>query len=300
MQDWELTEDDTFSFVRGYLKIGEYDKALHCLSGINRDGSMLKSLKYASIKTMILEKQGKHEQALGMYKEYTATLERYHGELLSQGLLFADKKHQLEVENLREIQGRDRIIWSTLCGILGLLLFAGWLYYRGYKKELVAANLRFEISRLESERDSLKELQGSQSEWSKPLQKIIESRFEMLNGLLAREITSDESHAKSYYKWIESVRSDKQKFMDSTRLAFTASHPKFIDYLEQHGLSADEINYLCLYAIGLCGKEVGEYIQLKRHYSISSEIRKKLGMGEHETNIGIYVRRLLKESGGIR
>lgn len=52
---------------------------------------------------------------------------------------------------------------------------------------------------------------------------------------------------------------------------------KFMEYLEQHGLSIDEINYLCLYAIGLRGKEVGEYIQIKRHYIISHEIRMKLG-----------------------
>jgi len=41
---------------------------------------------------------------------------------------------------------------------------------------------------------------------------------------------------------------------------------------------------------GLCV----EYIQLKRHYIISHEIRKKLGIDEHETNIGLYIRRQLK------
>lgn len=82
--------------------------------------------------------------------------------------------------------------------------------------------------------------------------------------------------------------------MDSTRLAFAASHPKFMEYLEQHGLSMYEINYLCLYAIGLRGKEVGNYIQIKRHYIISHEIRKKLGIDEHETNIGLYIRKLMR------
>ena len=86
--------------------------------------------------------------------------------------------------------------------------------------------------------------------------------------------------------------------MDSARVAFTASHPRFMEYLEHHGLSTDEINYLCLYAIGLRGKDVGEYLQLKRHYIVSHEIRKKLGIGEHETNIGIYVRKLMKDSAG--
>ena len=83
--------------------------------------------------------------------------------------------------------------------------------------------------------------------------------------------------------------------MNSTRLAFTASHPGFIEFLETHDLTADEINYLCLYAIGLRGKEVGEYIQLKRHYNVSSAIRKKLGMTEHDTNIGLFVRRKMSE-----
>lgn len=117
----------------------------------------------------------------------------------------------------------------------------------------------------------------------------------MLNGLLAREITRNDSYAEPYNKWIEAIRNDKKKFMNSIRLAFTASHPKFMEYLEQCGLTADEINYLCLYAIGLRGKEVGEYIQMKRHYIISHEIRKKLGIDEHETNIGLYIRRLMKD-----
>ena len=82
--------------------------------------------------------------------------------------------------------------------------------------------------------------------------------------------------------------------MDSTRLAFKASHSQFMKYLEDCGLTESEQNYLCLYAIGMRGKEIGEYIQLKRHYHISSDIRKKLGIDEHETNIGIYIRKLMK------
>ena len=117
----------------------------------------------------------------------------------------------------------------------------------------------------------------------------------MLNGLLAKEITNNDAYSKPYDKWIESIHKDKDEFMNTTRLAFKASHPKFIEYLEQHELTESEINYVCLYAVGLRGKEVGEYIQLKRHYHISSDIRKKLGIDEHQTNIGIYIRKLMKQ-----
>lgn len=325
----DLTTDEIMNFAKGYAKIGECNKAINFLSRINLNTSSLDSLKYISIKIEIMEKQGNYEQALSLYKDYSVMLERYQSELLSQDLLFSDKKHQLKIENLIEIHNRDRIIWVTLCSILGLFILIGWLYYQNYrskarriltekentnlklkqdnlrkekervelerdKKILETENLKLEISQLVSERDNLKELQSKLSEFSQPIQDVIKIRLDMLNGLLAKEITNNDSYAEPYNKWIETVHNDKKKFMDSTRLAFAASHPKFIEYLEQHGLSIDEINYLCLYAIGLRGKEVGEYIQLKRHYIISHEIRKKLGIDEHETNIGLYIRRQLK------
>ena len=350
-QDLELSKDETMDFARGYSKIGEYDKALNILAEISPAAFTMDSLKYASVKIEILEKQGKYEQALNLYRDYSAMHEGYLSKLISHDLLFSDKKHQLEMDNLMKIQDRDRIIWATLCGIFALTILVGWLYYRAYRSktrrilaekenenlkleqdnlrkekekaalerdkktleaenlekdkkrleaeqrqyELEAANLRLEISQLESERDHLKELQKEQSELAKPIQKVIKDRLDILNGLLAKEITQNDSYAESYNNWIETVHNDKKKFMDSTRLAFAASHPKFMEYLEQHGLSTDEINYLCLYAIGLRGKEVGEYIQMKRHYIVSHEIRKKLGIDQHETNLGLYIRRLIKD-----
>ena len=350
-QDLELSKDETMNFARGYSKIGEYDKALNILAEISPAAFTMDSLKYASVKIEILEKQGKYEQALNLYRDYSAMHEGYLNKLISHDLLFSDKKHQLEMENLMKIQDRDRIIWATLCGIFALTILVGWLYYRAYRSktrrilaekenenlkleqdnlrkekekaelerdkktleaenlekdkkrleaeqrqyELEAANLRLEISQLESERDHLKELQKEQSELAKPIQKVIKDRLDILNSLLAKEITQNDSYAESYNNWIETVHNDKKKFMDSTRLAFAASHPKFMEYLEQHGLSNDEINYLCLYAIGLRGKEVGEYIQMKRHYIVSHEIRKKLGIDQHETNLGLYIRRLIKD-----
>lgn len=308
-QDMELTKDETMTFALGYSKIGEYDKALSLLSEITPSEYIMDSLKYIIITTDILEKQGKYEQALNSYKDYSEMLERYQRDLLSQDLLFSDKKHQLEMKSLMEIQNRDKIIWGTLCGIFVLVILMGWIYYRSYlsktkrilaEKEnenlrLEQANLKLEISQLESERDNLKELQKGQLELAKPIQDVIKIRLDILNSLLAKEITNNDSYAKPYNKWIEMVHNDKKKFMDSTRLAFAVSHPKLMEYLEQHGLSTDEINYLCLYTIGLRGKEVGEYIQLKRHYIISHEIRKKLGIDEHETNIGLYIRRLMKD-----
>lgn len=163
------------------------------------------------------------------------------------------------------------------------------------RQSLVADNLRLKIEQLENESATLKEILEKQKNLAKPIENAIKIRIEMLNGLLATQITENDSYAKTYEAWRDRLIQDKDEFMNTTRLAFKASHPRFIEYLEEHGLTEPEINYLCLFAIGLRGKEAGEYIQLKRHYHISSDIRKKLGIDEHQTNIGIYIRKLMKK-----
>lgn len=163
------------------------------------------------------------------------------------------------------------------------------------RQSLAAENLRLKIEQLEDESASLKGILEKRKDLAKPIEEAIKIRIEMLNGLLAAQITDNNAYAKSYGDWRDKLIQDKDEFMNTTRLAFKASHPRFIEYLEDHGLTESEINYVCLYAIGLRGKEAGEFMQLKRHYNISSEIRSKLGLSEHNTNIGIYVRHLMKD-----
>jgi Tfp pilus assembly protein PilO len=165
------------------------------------------------------------------------------------------------------------------------------------RRALELENLRLEKAQLEGERANLHNLLQTRKELAAPIQDAIKERLNVLNGLLAKEISENDTYAKPYMKWIDSIRVNRNEFMESTRLAFTASHPAFMDYILQKGLTDDEVKYVCLYAMGLRGKEIGEYIQLKRHYTMSSTIRRKLGIDEHETNIGLYIRRLMEQMG---
>jgi tetratricopeptide (TPR) repeat protein len=162
------------------------------------------------------------------------------------------------------------------------------------KKALEAENLAHRVTALENESETLKSLIGSKEELPIEVQREIKVRIEMLNSLLASYITNNDQYEKPYDVWIKELTDNKGEFMNSNRLAFQVSHPRFIQYFEDHGLSIDEINYVCLYAIGLRGKEVGNYMNKRSHVNTSSAIRKKLGIDKHETNIGIYVRKLLK------
>src|SRR5574344_2019036 len=116
-------------FAYGYSRIGDYDKAMTLLSGISPAAQTLDSLKYLSVKLKVLEKQGKYEQAFALYNEFSSMLGRLQNGLLSQDLLFANKKHQLEVNHLTEIRNRDRIIFVSICSILALIILVGWLFY---------------------------------------------------------------------------------------------------------------------------------------------------------------------------
>lgn len=163
------------------------------------------------------------------------------------------------------------------------------------KKALEAENLAHRVETLENESASLKELMDSQDELPSEVQQAIKVRIEMLNALMASYITDDDRYEKPYEAWIKELTDNTEEFMNSNRLAFQVSHPRFIQYFEEHDLTVSEINYVCLYAIGLRGKEVGNYMKKRSHVNISSGIRKKLGIDKHETNIGIYVRKLLKD-----
>ncbi|MDE5790981.1 MAG: hypothetical protein K2H96_07115 [Muribaculaceae bacterium] len=162
------------------------------------------------------------------------------------------------------------------------------------KKALEAENLANRVETLENESTSLKELIDSQEELPTEVQQAIKVRIEMLNALMAGYITDNNQYEKPYEIWIKELTDNTEEFMNSNRLAFRVSHPRFIQYFEDHDLTVSEINYVCLYAIGLRGKEVGIYMKKRSHVNISSGIRKKLGIDKYETNIGIYVRKLLK------
>lgn len=162
------------------------------------------------------------------------------------------------------------------------------------KKTLEAENLANRVEALEEESESLRTLLNTPENLPQEVRDAIKTRVEMLNSLLASYITANNKLETPYEVWVKELTANTEKFMDSNRLAFTASHPNFIKYFEDHDLTISEINYVCLYALGLKGKEVGNYMKKRSHVNISSAIRKKLGIDKHETNIGIYVRKLLK------
>ena len=193
--------------------------------------------------------------------ELTDTLQRQNSRIIQER--YADKLELVE---------RRRQTWAIILAALAVLAFC-------------IAIIRRYAHRLKQKPDD-------------EAMSLIRQRLSVLDKVLASHISSDDKAYRISEEEIENLISDRESFLISTKIVFKENHPGFISILEQKGLSDWEIGYCCLFTLGLKGKEVGEFIQKKRHYIISSEIRKKLGLGEHDTNIGIWLRTLLSETEG--
>ena len=119
---------------------------------------------------------------------------------------------------------------------------------------------------------------------------IIRERMSVLDKFLASRLSSDCSFDKAAEAELDRLVSDQDDFMRSTMVLFRDSHPEFVAELKSHDLTDWEVGYCCLYVLGLKGKDVGNYLKKKRNYIISSDIRRKLGLSEHDTNLGIWLR----------
>lgn len=123
--------------------------------------------------------------------------------------------------------------------------------------------------------------------------RIINERLTLFHTFIASYIADREDLDKKASQELEKLVSDKENFLYSTRIAFEEAYPNFMKHLSEKNLTDNEKNYCCLYLLGLSGKEVGNYIGLQRHYvKYAMPIREKLGLGEHDRNLGPYLKNL--------
>ncbi len=143
------------------------------------------------------------------------------------------------------------------------------------------------------ERDALSKMAEAQNA-DEEMKAVIKQRLALLNKVIASYITDSSSANKEANAQIEMLISNREAFLESTRKSFEAGHPKFMAYLRSRDLTDWEVNYCCLYLVGLNGKEIGEYINIKKHYTYGRVIRHKLGLGEHDKNLANHLKNLLE------
>lgn len=144
-----------------------------------------------------------------------------------------------------------------------------------------------------SERDSLNDMLTNSSIREETMT-IIRKRLEVLNAIVVSHLSDRESDNKRANEQLQNLIANREEFIKSTRLTLEENYPHFFAYLHDKGLEEFEIDFCCLYAIGMKGKEVKAYTNLNRHYKDSSEVRQKLGLVESDTNLSNFLQKLLK------
>ena len=185
--DFELDRDAAMDFARGYSKIGELDKAWDMITSVSPGAHPADSLKYATVKLDILERQGKYEEAFDLYRDYSAMLERYQKDLLTQDLLFSDKKHQLEVDVLQERTQKERFVWIAL-GVILLLIIIYQMWVR--KLRIEHEN---DLLKIQTLQQNLFESGQKQNEAQERIKKLFQTRFHLLDGLASSYFESKET-----------------------------------------------------------------------------------------------------------
>ena len=297
-----ITKIDWLTLADAYIKIEKYDDALQAVYQYhNDDSNVAQEIKYKVLISKIYEKLGRYEEALRAYKEYMVVSDSTNYAITRQDTKFVEERHYLELQTLKEKKSKMGVILCSALFIALLLAIIVFIRYRlkVNRMEKAIAEQETEKYRLlylqmEEERDNLTNLLTQSEELSPEIKTAVVKRLELLNKFFTAFITNNSDIDRNASKEMEELLANKDTFMTSTKLAFAGSHPKFIKYLEERGLTDWEVNYCCLYALGLKGKEVGSYIKMRSHYNNSSEVREKLGINEHDTNLGIYIRKLLK------
>ena len=293
-------EVDWIIVANAYLTLRDVTAAKEALNNYRYQGKD-DNERYYAILTRILKAEGSYKKALETYEFHNKITDSLDFVRLSQDTQFIEERHQLEMATIKEQEKKKQIIaiFATIVSIL--ILIAIWINSRlrlSRMEKLVAEKEteRYKLlyAQMEDERDNLNTLLKQDEELDPKALNAVARRLELLNKFFTAYITDNSDIDRKASKEMEELLEDKEKFMDSNRLAYAGSHPKFIKYLEDKGLTEWEINYCCLYALGLKGKEVGAYIKMRSHYNNSSEVREKLGISEHDTNLGIYIRKLVK------
>ena len=287
---------DWLSVANGYLNVGDFRAAK---AAIDREadyaGNEGRTIRYWTVKSQIYEGLGETEEAFEAYKNYIAFNDAYSHAIHSYDMQFMEQKYALESRILKADKGRWTAIAIALFALALALLVTLLLSRKIAAQKLERDNYKLLLGQAELEKERLeKALMMQPDETSKAL---IDERLGVLNQLLLADIMKDSMMEVEASTRLREFYDDKEGFMNSNRMIFAASHPGFIQYLEEKGLDVSEINHCCLYAIGMNGKDVISLLGKGGSYNVASRIRKKLGIDSNTTNLDKYIRKLIQEKG---
>ena len=295
---------DWLTIANAYYAIHRYNEALSILSQYDTEGNEYKEKKYLVILYEVYRGLGDYKNTLETFEEYVDLFTNNILVKMQQDTKFVEERHALEMANAKETEAKNkRTIAVLVCvvALIGSLLVIMIIRRRlqishAKNKELEVEKQKYEQLYADAiaERDALTKMVDDSSVKDET-KAVIKARLDVLNKVIISQITGTTSANKKAYEELELLLADKETFIESTRLTIEGNNPEFITALKRRGLTDEEINICCLYAIGLKGKDIKAYTSQPRHYNQSADIRHKLGLTESDTNLSIFIRDMLEK-----
>ena len=297
---------DWLAIAHAYLEMNNYDDALYALSQCDISNDVAKERKYLSIISDVYQNLGDHKRALESYKKYIILANSIDSAIYTQDTRFVEERHNLEIAKARETEAKNRLTIIVLSCIVALLisLYIHNLIRKQLKRsrvenaQLLSEKALYEqmYNEVVAERDALNGMLANNTIKDEAME-IIKKRLGVLNTIIVSHLSAKDTDIKRANEELEHLIANRNDFIKSTRLTLEENYPHFFAYLHDKGLEEFEIDFCCLYAIGLKGKEIKAYTNLTRHYKDSSEVRQKLGLSESDTNLSNFLQKLLKKEG---
>ena len=295
---------DWLTIANAYYVIHRYNEALSILSQYDTEGNEYKEKKYLVILYEVYRGLGDYKNTLETFEEYVDLFTNNILVKMQQDTKFVEERHALEMAKAKETEAKNKrtiAVLACVVALIGSLLVIMIIRRRlqishAKNKELEVEKQKYEQLYADAiaERDALTKM-VEDSSVREEAKAVIKARLDVLNKVIISQITGTTSANKKAYEELELLLADKEAFIESTRLTIEGNNPEFITALKRRGLTDEEINICCLYAIGLKGKDIKAYTSQPRHYNQSADIRRKLGLTESDTNLSIFIRDMLEK-----
>ena len=299
---------DYLVIAGAYTDIRAYNEAESTLQKI--DVSTFKDeyrvLKYYSTLLKIYEHKNDFKSAYDLYKKFNELNDSIVLSIFESDTQFVEERHNLEMQKAKETEAKNRltiIVLGCTVALMASLYIINLIRKRLKKSRVENAQLLSEKALYEqmynevvAERDALNEMIVNNTIKEEAME-VIKKRLGVLNTIIVSHLSAKDTDIKRANQELEHLIANRNDFIKSTRLTLEENYPHFFAHLHDKGLEEFEIDFCCLYAIGLKGKEIKAYTNLTRHYKDSSEVRQKLGLSESDTNLSIFLQKLLKKEG---
>ena len=293
---------DWLTIANAYYAMYRYNEALSILSQYDTEGNEYKEKKYLVILYEVYRGLGDYKNTLETFEEYVDLFTNNILVKMQQDTKFVEERHALEMAKAKETEAKNKrtiAVLACVVALIGSLLVIMIIRRRlqishAKNRELEVEKQKYEQLYADAiaERDALTKM-VEDSSVREEAKAVIKARLDVLNKVIISQITGTTSANKKAYEELELLLADKETFIESTRLTIEGNNPEFITALKRRGLTDEEINICCLYAIGLKGKDIKAYTSQPRHYNQSADIRHKLGLTESDTNLSIFIRDML-------